>query len=64
MPEAHTSDSKLPEVDPSIDGAVNVLGDAQQRPHSVLQQLQQGVLAFHIGRLIQGVKHPPQHEVA
>ena len=61
---AHTCNSKLPEVDPGIYGAVYVLGDAQQRPHSVLQQLQQSVLAFHVGRLVQGVKHSSQHEVA
>lgn len=62
--KCHTSDSELPEVDPGIDGVVDVLGDAQQRPHPALQQLQQSILALHIGGLVQGVKHAPQHEVA
>lgn len=61
--ERPTSDSKLSEVYPGIDGVVYVLGDAQQRPHPALQQLQQSVLALHIGGLVQGVEHPPQHEV-
>ena len=58
-----TSDSKLPEVYPGIDGTVDLSGDAQQGPDPGLQQLQKGVFALNIGSLIQGVKQASQHEV-